>query len=271
MADSEAQQEEMGFMDHLEELRRRLFFALLGILSAAIVLFVAKDWVFNRLIFAPRNPDFITFRAWCSLGHLTGAGDRLCVSEIGYELINTTMLGNFSAHILVSAIGGFIVAFPLTFSQIWRFIRPGLHGHESRAVRGVTWAASFLFFLGICFGYFVIAPVSLQFLGHYDIGDVQMRIALMSYLKTVASITLAAGLIFPGARRHPLLGQNGPGDPRRPAKIPTPYPGGHVDHRRHHHPARPHFSSSGGHAGIGPLRNRHPASQANPTQGTHPI
>lgn len=183
-------------MDHLEELRKRLLFALLGILAGAMVLFVSKDWVFERLIFAPRNPNFITFRAWCALGHFTGAGDRLCVEDIRYELINTTMLGNFSAHILVSAIGGFIVAFPWTFAQIWRFVKPGLHGDETKAVRGVTWAASTLFFLGVCFGYFVIAPLSLQFLGHYEIGDVQARIALMSYLKTVASITLAAGLIF---------------------------------------------------------------------------
>ena len=95
-------------MDHLEELRKRLFFALIGILSLSITLFVMKDWVFNRLIFAPRNPDFITFRAWCAMGRFTGAGDRLCVTEVNYELINTTMLGNFSAHILVSAIGGFI-------------------------------------------------------------------------------------------------------------------------------------------------------------------
>ena len=183
-------------MDHLEDLRRRLFFALIGILSASIALFVMKDWVFERLIFAPRNPDFITFRAWCALGKLTGAGDRLCVTEINYELINTTMLGNFSAHILVSAIGGFIISFPLTFHQIWRFIRPGLHSSEATAARGVTWAATSLFFLGVSFGYYVIAPLSLQFLGHYEIGDVQARIALMSYLKTVASITLAAGLIF---------------------------------------------------------------------------
>ena len=66
--EKEQQKEEMGFMDHLEELRRRLFFALIGILSASIALFVMKDWVFERLIFAPRNPDFITFRAWCALG-----------------------------------------------------------------------------------------------------------------------------------------------------------------------------------------------------------
>ena len=131
-------------MDHLEELRRRLFYALIGILSGAVTLFVMKDWVFERLIFAPRNPDFITFRAWCALGRVTGAGDRLCVTDITYELINTTMLGNFSAHILVSAIGGFILSFPWTFNQVWRFIRPGLHGEEATAARGVTWAATVL-------------------------------------------------------------------------------------------------------------------------------
>lgn len=196
MKGQEDKQDEMGFMDHLEELRKRLFFSLIFILTAATVVFVSKDWVFNHLIFGPRNPDFITFRAWCALSHMTGAGDALCVTDITYELINTSMLGNFSAHILVSAIGGFIVAFPLTFGQFWRFIKPGLHGDEASQVRGVTWAASVLFFMGVAFGYFVIAPLSLQFLGHYEIGDVQARIALMSYLKTVASITLAAGLIF---------------------------------------------------------------------------
>ena len=103
------------------------------------------------------------------------------------------MLGNFSAHILVSAIGGFILAFP-SLGQLWRFVAGPARQRGQSCARDLS--ASFLFFLGVCFGYFVIAPLSLQFLGHYEIGDVQARIALMSYLKTVASITLAAGLIF---------------------------------------------------------------------------
>jgi sec-independent protein translocase protein TatC len=189
-------QKEMGFMDHLEELRRRLFYMAIGIFVFSIVLFVLKDWVFERIIFAPRRPDFLAFRAWCQFGQFTGIGNRLCVTEVNYELINTTMLGNFSAHILVSLIGGFIVSFPLTFYQIWRFIQPGLHGHEAAAARGVVLFGSLLFFMGVLFGYFVIAPLSLQFLGNYTLGDVQARIALMSYMKTVASITLAAGLVF---------------------------------------------------------------------------
>jgi sec-independent protein translocase protein TatC len=191
-----AKKNDMGFMDHLEELRRRLFYAAIGIFTVSIVLFVMKDWVFETIIFAPRRPDFLAFRAWCQLGQWTGIGDRLCVTEVNYELINTTMLGNFSAHILVSLIGGFIFSFPWTFTQVWKFIQPGLHGSEASAAHGVVFFGTLLFFAGVLFGYFVIAPLSLQFLGNYTLGDVQARIALMSYMKTVASITLAAGLVF---------------------------------------------------------------------------
>ena len=163
------------------------------------------------------------------------------------------MLGNFSAHILVSAIGGFILSFPWTFNQIWRFIRPGLHGKEASAARGVTWAATVLFFLGVCFGYFVIAPLSLQFLGHYEIGDVKARIALMSYLKTVASITLAAGLIFQVPVVVHFLAKLGLVTPAVSSKVPQAHVGGHAHHRGHHHASRPHEPSAGRSARTGTL------------------
>jgi sec-independent protein translocase protein TatC len=120
----------------------------------------------------------------------------LCVKSINYELINTTMLGNFTTHILVSAIAGFIVTFPAVFWQGWLFVRPALKESERRSARGIGFSSSILFFLGVGFGYYVVAPLSLQFLGNYELGDVQSRIAVMSYMKTVASITLASGLVF---------------------------------------------------------------------------
>ena len=92
---------QMGFLDHLEELRRRLFLSVVAVLAGAIVLFVKKDWVFDAVLFGPRNTDFVSYRAWCCLSHAIGSGDALCVERISYELINTTMLGNFSAHIIV--------------------------------------------------------------------------------------------------------------------------------------------------------------------------
>lgn len=194
--DKKTEEAEMGFLDHLEELRKRLFWSAVFILSAGITLFICKSWLFETVLFGPRRIDFASFRAWCWLSETIGAGQTLCVQEIRYELINTTMLGNFTTHILVSAIGGFIIAFPLVFWQGWLFIRPALKMAEVKAANGIGLSSSALFFTGVAFGYWVIAPLSLQFLGNYELGDVEARISVMSYMKTIASITLAAGLIF---------------------------------------------------------------------------
>lgn len=187
---------EMGFLDHLEELRKRLFYSAFFIITGAITLFLLKDWLFDVVLFGPRKLDFITFRAWCRLSEWVGAGDALCVKSINYELINTTMLGNFTTHILVSAIAGFIAAFPAVFWQGWLFIRPALKESERKSARGIVFSSSLLFFLGVGFGYYIVAPLSLQFLGNYELADVQSRISVTSYMKTVASITLASGLVF---------------------------------------------------------------------------
>ena len=194
--EKKTEEAEMGFLDHLEELRKRLFWSAVFILSAGITLFICKSWLFETVLFGPRRTDFASFRAWCWLSETIGAGQTLCVQEIRYELINTTMLGNFTTHILVSAIGGFIIAFPLVFWQGWLFIRPALKMAEVKAANGIGLSSSALFFIGVAFGYWVIAPLSLQFLGNYELGDVEARISVMSYMKTIASITLAAGLIF---------------------------------------------------------------------------
>ncbi|MDG1260327.1 MAG: twin-arginine translocase subunit TatC [Flavobacteriales bacterium] len=187
---------DMSFLEHLEELRFRLMKSVIAIIVIAIVLFYFKDLVFNDIIFAPRKLDFISFRAWCWFSHTLNMGDAMCVTSVDYEIINTTMLGKFTAHIIVSLIGGVIVSFPFVFWQFWSFIKPGLKMKEAKAVRGVTFYTSILFFLGVMFGYFGIAPLSLQFLGNYELADVKSTITIMSYMKLVASITLATGIIF---------------------------------------------------------------------------
>lgn len=191
-----AEKDDMSFLDHLEELRFRLMRAVIAIFVFGIVLFIFKDFVFEEIIFAPRRMDFASFRAWCWISHQLTLGDKLCVTAIDYEIINTTMLGKFTAHILVSLIGGFIAAFPFVFYQFWAFIKPGLRKSEVQSVRGISFFTALLFFSGVLFGYFVIAPLSLQFLGNYELSDVKSTITIMSYMKLVASITLAAGIIF---------------------------------------------------------------------------
>jgi len=187
---------QMGFLDHLEELRRRLFYSAISIFAVATFLFLQKDWVFDTVLFGPRRLDFAAYRAWCWLSHAVGAGDAFCVKEIGYELINTTMMGNFTTHIMVSLVGGFVLSFPLVAAQIWFFIRPALKLRERQAARGFGLATSGLFFTGVLFGYYIIVPFSLQFLGNYSLGDVASRISVASYIKTLVSIVVAAGLVF---------------------------------------------------------------------------
>lgn len=189
---------DMSFLDHLEELRFRIMRSVIAIVVVAIVVGIFKEFVFGTIILGPHQTDFISFRGWCYMSHLLGLGDKLCVTEIGYELINTKMPGQFLAHILVSIIGGFIVAFPYVFFEFWSFIKPGLKKKEVKAVRGITFFTSLLFFSGVLFGYYLIVPLSLQFLGNYQVveGLVDNTITLMSYMKLVMSIVLAAGIIF---------------------------------------------------------------------------
>ena len=187
---------QMSFLDHLEELRWHLIRATIAIFVVCILAFVYKDIVFDVLIFGPKNPHFISYRALCWLSGNFG-GDMFCFNEMPFELMNTKMAGQFTMHLMVSFIVGFIVAFPYVFFEIWRFIKPGLHSAEQKNSRGVIFITSMLFLVGICFGYFVIAPFSIQFLATYSVSsDVVNRIDLSSYISTISSVTLAAGIVF---------------------------------------------------------------------------
>jgi sec-independent protein translocase protein TatC len=107
------------------------------------------------------------------------------------------MAGQFSTHIMVSIVAGFIVAFPYVFWEIWRFIKPALHSNEKKHARGAVFFSSLLFLTGVLFGYFVIVPLSVHFLGNYSVSEqVLNQINLGSYISTVTSVVLAAGIIF---------------------------------------------------------------------------
>ena len=190
----------MGFLDHLEELRGRLFKSILAVIVAASFLFIKKDLIFDDVLFGPRDPEFISYKMWCEFSKLFGQGNSFCVTEIKYELKSLTMLGNFSAHCLISMIGGVIISFPVIMYQVWAFIKPALKKKEKKSIRGVVFYSSILFFSGIAFGYFIVSPLSLQFLGSYELGtgenNVAVEAAIMSYVSTITSITFAAGLIF---------------------------------------------------------------------------
>ena len=189
--------EEMSFLEHLEVFRWHLVRSVVVVLSFAILAFIFKGVIFDGILLAPKNPDFPTYKILCFFSKRLGMGDALCMDELPFILMNINMSGQFSAHIMTSIIAGFVVAFPYVFWEIWRFIAPALYEKESSVARGVVFFSSTLFLLGVVFGYYVVSPLSVHFLGSYQVSSaVANQISLNSFISTVSTVCLANGIIF---------------------------------------------------------------------------
>ncbi len=187
---------EMSFLEHLEALRWHLMRAVAVTLLLSIIFFVYKDFVFDSLILAPSKPGFATNRLLC---YLSGVLDvpSLCINQTPIRLQNISMSGQFTTHVTVSFVMGFIVAFPYIFWEFWRFVRPGLYEGEIRSARGAIWAVTLLFIVGILFAYYLILPLSIDFLATYKVSEqVDNIVNLNSYISTVTSILLSGGIVF---------------------------------------------------------------------------
>ncbi len=192
----ETQSKGQTFLEHLEQLRWHLIRSFIAIVVIAIVVFVLHDWIFNTIILAPKNPEFWTNRMLCALADALNT-QNLCINSEPLQIINIRMSGQFAIHIMISLVLGLILAFPYVFWEFWSFIRPALYQKEIQHSRGAVFFSSMLFLLGVLFGYFVIVPLSVHFLGSYHVSDqVVNQINLKSYIGTIASVVMAAGLIF---------------------------------------------------------------------------
>lgn len=187
---------EMSFFDHITELRTHLLRSALAIAVVGIVCFLNKDFVFNTLIFGPRSPDFITYRLLCKFSHWSGAGEVMCFTPPVFNLITRQLGEVLMQHMYVSFWLGVIGAFPFIFWEFWKFVRPGLLDTERKAVRGVVAICTFLFLLGVSFGYFIIAPFSISFLAGYTLEGLEVSPTLDSYVTYMTMFTLPTGLIF---------------------------------------------------------------------------
>jgi sec-independent protein translocase protein TatC len=192
-----AEEKEMTFLDHLEELRWHVIRALFAVVVFTIAAFIMAGWIFDNIIFAPSDPNFIFYGWMCSLGKLVGNEEALCVKEIPFTIQSRYMTGQFSMHITASAVIGLITAFPYVVWEIWRFVRPGLVKKERKFSKGAVFSISFLFFTGVAFGYFVMSPLAVYFLSTYSISDVIVNeFDITSYVSTVVTLVLGSGLLF---------------------------------------------------------------------------
>jgi sec-independent protein translocase protein TatC len=187
---------EMNFLEHLEVLRWHLIRSISAIFIIAIIAFIYRNIIFDQILLAPKTPDFITNQLFCDFAKKVNS-PTLCINSQPFQIINIKMAGQFSSHIMVSIIAGFILAFPYFFWEMWQFLKPALHSKEAKHARGSVFFASTLFTLGVAFGYFIITPLSVHFLGGYSVSNqVINQINLESYIATVTSVSLAAGTIF---------------------------------------------------------------------------
>ena len=192
----EKEENEMSFLGHLEELRWHVIRAGIAILVFSISAFLAKDFVWNTLILGPSKTDFLTFQLMCMAGEKLNS-EALCITELPFIIQSRKMTGQFSMHITSSFVLGLIFAFPYVFWEIWRFISPGLYSKERKHARGAVFFVSLLFFFGVLFGYYVIAPLSINFLAHYQVDpSVLNEFDITSYVSTVTMLVLASAFVF---------------------------------------------------------------------------
>ncbi len=189
--------DEMSFLDHLEELRWHLIRATLAVVIIGSVAFLMREFIFDTVLFGPKKMDFPTYRLFCKIGTFLGIDSDFCADELPFTIQSRLMAGQFSAHIWTSIWAGFIVGFPYVIYEMWKFISPGLHENERKYSKGFIFTASLLFFMGALFGYYVVAPLSINFLGSYQVSEeVTNEFDLSSYVATVRTSVIACGLIF---------------------------------------------------------------------------
>ncbi|RTQ48625.1 twin-arginine translocase subunit TatC [Hymenobacter gummosus] len=186
----------MSFIDHLEALRWHIIRAAIAIVIFTLAAFLAKDFLFGTLILGPSRADFWTYRMFNAAGEWMGAAG-LHMDKPTFDLQNRQMSGQLAMHISSSFVVGLVLGFPYLFWELWRFIKPGLYPHERANSRGAVFFVSVLFILGLLFGYYIAAPLSINFLASYQLdASIENQIDLQSYISTLTTMTLSCAFVF---------------------------------------------------------------------------
>lgn len=194
--DQIGEEKEMSFLDHLEELRWHIIRAVVAILLFTILAMVFKDVVVGVILMGPSKTDFWTYVQMCELGQLLGS-DGFCIDSLNFEIQSRKVQGQFMSFLSISLATGLVLGFPYAFWEIWRFVRPGLYAKERKASRGATFSITFLLFIGISFGYFVITPIALYFFSDFQLYEgIRNEWDISSYLSVVTLIVFGAGILF---------------------------------------------------------------------------
>lgn len=172
-----------SFWEHLDELRSRLIRMLILLALVTVVAFLLKEQLFN-IVLAPRSSDFVTYR-------LMG------VSAFSIQLINTGLTEQFMVHMRTAMFTGLLVTSPYIIYELFRFVSPGLYENERRYAFQLVGSAYVMFVIGLLLNYFLIFPLTVRFLGTYQVStDVMNMLTLQSYIDTLIGMSFMMGVLF---------------------------------------------------------------------------
>lgn len=178
------QPEEMPFLDHLEELRWRIIKGLIGVSIGVVLAFVFSSWIMDNLLLGPARGDFFMYR-------LVG------VDATDLILQNRRLPGQFFTYIGTLLVVGLIIGAPILFYQLWAFIAPALNPNERGNSRFIVFNMTFLFMVGVAFGYLILTPFALQFFNSFYISDmVRNDFDINAYFTAITLWTITCGVIF---------------------------------------------------------------------------
>jgi len=178
---------------------------VLAWLVMTVVAFIYSRFIFDKILLAPKDSNFITYRWLCKLGDLlqtTTLGrwlhtEKLCLPPMSLSIVNLNLSGQFMTDMTVSMFAGLILAFPIIIFQLWQFVMPALYIKERRYARQAVFVMSLLFMIGVLFSYYFMVPWTLNFLGTYQVSSmVANQISLSSYISTVTTTILSVGVVF---------------------------------------------------------------------------
>jgi len=180
----------MSFLQHLDELRWRLVRISIAVILFATIIWIFQEWIMNHIFLSMRDKNFVSFRVLCKfLG--------VCVEDTTVKMQSMTVSGQFNYAMMMSIMGGLVLSSPYIFYQIWSFVKPGLKVNEMKAAKGIVFLISVCFLLGIAFGYFVVAPLTITFFGSFQIStQIENNFTIGSYMGTIISTVFYTGLLF---------------------------------------------------------------------------
>lgn len=176
--------DEMSFLDHLEEFRWRILKGLLAIGMGVIVAFIFSDFIMDHILLGPAKADFFVYK-------LTG------VNASDLSLQNRRLPGQFFTYWGTLLVVGFIIGAPAMFYQLWAFIAPALQPDERKGTHLVVFSITFLFILGVLFGYLILTPFAVQFFSNFQISEsVRNDIDINAYFSALTMWSLSCGILF---------------------------------------------------------------------------